>query len=155
MATRLSTATLLARLGHPADYWPDTGAETNAILEAMVDLLRDNTRSGYKEVYAVGGKWQAKVYVGPGKQRNLGLFKQPRDAAERVLQHILGVPPPPSPKPRNKRGEGRKPRLSLKPRTMAGKARVSAAQPSPVPLVPVQLVETGGEARPDDIVLAV
>jgi hypothetical protein len=155
MATRQSVATLLARLGHPADYWPTTGAETTAILEAMVDLLRDDaTRSGYKEVYAVGGKWQAKVYVGPGKQRNLGSFNHPRDAAGRVLDHILGEPLPPSPKPRNKRGAGRKPRVSLKPRTTAGKARVPAAQPSPVPRVPVLLIETGGEARPGDVVLA-
>ena len=97
------------RLGLPPTYVPETGDEAEAAYEAFIDLLRSpNTRSGFQQVYPFRGKWQAKVYVGPGDQRSLGVFDRPRDAATAVFNwKIDGSPPLPEPKPRNKRGEGR------------------------------------------------
>ena len=95
-------------IGKPADWEPATREEGNAAFEACVDLLRaPGTKSGYKEVYPFRNKWQAKPYIAPGKQRSLGLFAEPRRAAEAIFNFNMGmVPLPPSPKAREKRGAG-------------------------------------------------
>ena len=81
--------------------------EAEAVFERAINLLRTkDTKSGYQEVYPVSRRWQAKPYVSPGKQRNLGTFAMAREAAGRIIHHRAGTMPlPPSPKPRNKRGD--------------------------------------------------
>ena len=155
MAAGWTAESLLAHLGLPADYLPATEAEAWATWERVVDVFKDpGTKSGYKEVYKVGGKWQAKVYVAPGKQRNLGSFFDPRDAAERIIAYIIGSEPlPPSPKPRNKRGQGRQPRTRRTMATAAHKARVSAAEPSPMPVAMQQLHVEVAEPQPGDVLV--
>ena len=105
-----STAGLMRRLRLPEDFVPSSGVEMEQIYERCVDLLlAPGTKSGYKEVYpsATEGKWQAKPYIGPGKQRNLGTFATARAAAKAILWFKQGGCPAPSPqKERNKRGQG-------------------------------------------------
>ena len=109
-----STEWVMHKLGKPLDWWPDGGmysAEAEQVLQQAINLLKADTVSGYQEVYKVGGKWQAKPYVSPGVQRSLGMFDDPQLAAKEVLWFKIGVVQlPPTPKPRNKRGAGRKPR---------------------------------------------
>ena len=101
-----------------ADYVPQTQAEEDDFVERAIDLLRAPTHSGYREVYVspTAGRWQAKPYVGPGKQRNLGTFPTAREAAAAVFWFRQGkaagtLLPIKSPdKERNRRGQGRKPR---------------------------------------------
>ena len=69
--------------------------------------------SGFKEVYAcLGDKpWQAKVYVGPGRQRHLGSFATELEAAKAIyLWRVSGDKLNSPKKDRNKRGEGRRKR---------------------------------------------
>jgi hypothetical protein len=105
-----STAGLMRRLRLPEDFVPSDSVEAKQIYERCVDLLlAPGTKSGYKEVYssATKGKWQAKPYVGPKKQRNLGTFETARAAAEAILDFKRGGRCAPSPqKERNKRGQG-------------------------------------------------
>ena len=106
-----SPAWINHQLGLPADWWPPAG-EFDAFEAKAIDLLRTSgTKSGFLEVYASGERWQAKPYVSPGTQRHLGSFSSAREAARKILFWRLGIEQlPPSPKPRNKRGAGRKPR---------------------------------------------
>jgi len=62
---------LLRRFGLPANWVPATPADLEAFETRCIDLIRDPAnKSGIKEVYPCLGEkpWQAKVYVGPGKQ---------------------------------------------------------------------------------------
>ena len=54
--------------------------------------------------------WQAKPYIRPKVQRNLGSFSTPEAAAKEVVRWMFGGrPTPPTPsKDRNKRNEGRR-----------------------------------------------
>ena len=77
--------------------------------------LTEPTNSGYKYVYKSGERWQAKPYVKPGVQRGLGTFDTKEEAAEEILSLAYeGLPLPPTPKPRGKRGAGRQPRVRTK-----------------------------------------
>ena len=70
-----SHESVLRRLGKPPGWVPATAEEAEAAFEAAIDLLRDqSTKSAYKEVYPVGERWQAKLYVKPGSQRSAGYF---------------------------------------------------------------------------------
>jgi hypothetical protein len=104
----------MRRLGLPENFVPPTEAEAMQVWERCVDLLRAPTRSGYKEVHesATKGKWQAKPYVGPKDQRNLGTFDTAREAAAAILAFKMGSLQLKSPKntERNKRGQGPRPR---------------------------------------------
>ena len=78
---------LLRRFGLPADWMPATSAEFDDFDARCIDLLREPANvSGFKEVYAcLGDKpWQAKVYVGPGRQRHLGSFATELEAAKAI-----------------------------------------------------------------------
>ena len=105
---------LLHRFGMPADWVPATPANLEDFEARCVDLLRDQVnRSGFKEVYpCLGTKpWQAKVYVGPGKQRQLGRFSTELAAAKAIVWWRINGDKLKSPKKdRNKRGEGRRKR---------------------------------------------
>ena len=118
--------------------------EAEAVFERAINLLRTkDTKSGYQEVYPVGRRWQAKPYVSPGKQRNLGTFATAREAAGRIIHHRAGTMPllPPSPKPRNKRGEGRQPRSK---RARAEAVRIAALHALPrAAAVPMPVIEIG------------
>ena len=150
MRDRWTAEEVYRRLGLPSDYWPATEAEAEETYERVLDLLRtDDTKSGYQEVYAVGSKWQAKPYTAPGKQRNLGSFTSARAAAEQLVQFYLGdVPEPASPKPRAKRGEGRKPRQSKG--SAIKKPRAARASPQSVMWEAVVLESNG--APPADLI---
>ena len=105
---------LLRRFGLPADWVPATPVDLEAFEARCVDLLRDPAnKSGFKEVYPCMGKkpWQAKVYVGPKKQRQLGRFNTPLEAAMAIVWWRTSGDKLMSPKKdRNKRGEGRRKR---------------------------------------------
>ena len=119
---------VLRRIGKPPGWFAEPGsAESDAAWEQCIDLLKANTDSGYHEVYIVGEKYQAKVYVSPGVQRNLGSFALARKAAEKVLQYRTGQEQlPQSPATRRKRGEGRMPRY----REAAGERQRQRGWPS-------------------------
>jgi hypothetical protein len=93
---------------------PATPADIEGFEARCIDLIRDPAnKSGIKEVYPCLGKkpWQAKVYVGPGKQRQLGLFGTPLEAAKAIVWWRISGDKLKSPKKeRNKRGEGRQKR---------------------------------------------
>ena len=99
---------LLHRFGMPADWVLATLADIKAFEARCVDSLRDpSNKSGFKEVHpCLGTKlWQAKVYVGPGKQRQLGRFDTELEAAKAIVQwHINGDKLKSPKKDRNKRG---------------------------------------------------
>ena len=105
---------LLRRFGLPADWMPATSAEFDDFDARCIDLLREPANvSGFKEVYAcLGDKpWQAKVYVGPGRQRHLGSFATELEAAKAIYWWRVSGDKLNSPKKdRNKRGEGRRKR---------------------------------------------
>ena len=133
-------------IGRPPDWEPATGDEALAAFEQAVDLLRaPGTKSGYHMVTAAGKKWQAKI-TARGKQRILGTSSDPRDAAFLVLDFLIGsLPPPASPaKPRNRRGEGRRPD------SRHGKHR---CRPRASALVTVQQVEVSESPPADAIVV--
>ena len=122
--------------------------------DRAIELLRADTKSGYKEVYAVGGKWQAKPYVAPKKQRSLGLFDSPRAAAlEIILFKIGSTPLPPSPKSRKKRGEGRKPRQRRLIRSGSSPAALPAARIAPVSVLSEQLELQVDERPPEGTIV--
>ena len=99
-STGWSQAEILVRLGLSPDYVPATGDEVDAIYEKAVDLLRTSeTKSGYQEVYPMRKRWQAKPYLEPGDQRNLGSFATPRIAAMAVLSFKMGDTPLPQKAP--------------------------------------------------------
>ena len=108
---QLTPADLLERVGMPA---PTTPAESEAVLECAIDVvLKKEGGSGFRDVYKCASAinpWQAKPYIRPKVQRNLGSFPTP--AAKAVIIWMFGGrPTPPTPtKERNKRGVGRKPR---------------------------------------------
>ena len=109
-----SQEALLRRFSMPADWVPATAADSDAFEARCVDLLRDPANnSGFKEVYPCKGTkpWQAKVYVGPKKQRQLGRFNTELEAAKAIVWWWISGDKLKSPKKeRNKRGEGRRKR---------------------------------------------
>ena len=80
---QLTPADLLARLGVPE---PQTMAEYDALLDlAIQEILKTDNKSGYRDVYKCGSTsnpWQAKPYIRPKVQRNLGSFSTPEAAAK-------------------------------------------------------------------------
>ena len=100
--------------------------DENTFIEHALRVLDRPNKSGYRDVFPVGDKWQAKVYVRPKVQRNLGLFGTKKEAAVQVLAYLLtGIPPPTPDKNRNKRGEGRR----VKPRRQQRVRQPSLATP--------------------------
>ena len=85
-------------------------------------------------------RWQAKVSA-RGKQRSLGVFDSPEDAAFEVLRFHVGLrEPPASPtKPRNKRGEGRRPDSRHGMRKGSVRRQVARESPVTVTAVPLHL----------------
>ena len=84
--------------------------ESEEEAEAQFNLLLDpekgpellKTKTGYRMVQLTAAKtpaWQAKVYLGPGKQRGLGSFPTAKEAAQTVClfvaEQVLGKPLPP------------------------------------------------------------
>ena len=76
-----------------------------------------------------------------GKQRSLGVFDSPEDAAfEVLLFHIGKREPPASPtKPRNKRGKGRRPDSRHGMRKGSVRRQVARESPVTVTAVPLHL----------------
>ena len=114
MAGGWSVAWVYQQLGRPLDWWPSSEEEGKAFWEQAIDLLKAETKSGYMEVQCVaGGKsFEAKVYLRPRVQRSLGTFPTARAAANKVFHFKMGwIDPPPTPKKRRARGEGRAPRV--------------------------------------------
>ena len=110
---QLTPADLLARLGVPQ---PQTMDEYDAVLDlAIQEILKTDNKSGYRDVYksaSTVNPWQAKPYIRPKVQRNLGSFPTAEEAAKAIIIWMFGGrPTPPTPqKERNKRGEGRRQR---------------------------------------------
>ena len=150
-STGWSHAEILVRLGLPPDYVPATGDEAIAIFEKAVDLLRTSeTKSGYQEVYPMRKRWQAKPYLEPGDQRNLGSFATPRSAAMEVLSFKMGSTPlPQKGPPKAKGGTAEQPR-----RRPSKASRLPAAGSSPVTVHATHLnVQVDDEPPPDSIVV--
>ena len=121
-----SAAWMREHLGLPD---PETIGIVEELLALGLAALTEPTNSGYKYVYKSGERWQAKSYVKPGVQRGLGTFDTKEEAAEEIISLAYeGLPLPPTPKPRGKRGAGRQPRVRTKrPRA----ARVVVVAPLP------------------------
>ena len=86
-----------------------------SVVELAIDLLKTDNASGYHSVFKVASNtkpWQAKVYLRPKTQRNLGSFATRDAAARQVIKWMFKIIPiPPSPlQDRNARGAGRKKR---------------------------------------------
>ena len=91
-------------------------ADMSVFKDKARDCIRRSNASGFRDVFKVGDKWQAKVYVGPGDQRGMGSFEQPEDAAKQVLMYLCTGDAPPKPeKQRRKRGEAQ-PKQPKRPR---------------------------------------
>ena len=60
-------------------------ADENTFLKHALRVLDRPNKSGYRDVFPVGDKWQAKVYVRPKVQRNVGLYETKVEAAVGVL----------------------------------------------------------------------
>ena len=144
-----SHESVLRRLGKPPGWVPATAEEAEAAFEAAIDLLCDqSTKSGYKEVYAVGERWQAKPYVKPGSQRSAGYFASPRAAALRIFEIKMGYEPPPrSPKKgMNKHGMGRKPVARKRSSSSKGGAARKAAASASTLFITADMVTIGEDA---------
>ena len=84
-----SLADLNVLLGKPAEWWPLVGEE-QATRQECISLLRTTaTKSGFHLVTPFRQRWQAKV-SSRGKQRSLGVFDNPEDAAFEVLLFHIG-----------------------------------------------------------------
>ena len=147
-----SPAWINHQLGLPADWWPPAG-EFDAYEAKAIDLLRTSgTKSGFLEVYASGERWQAKPYVSPGTQRHLGSFSSAREAARKILYWRLGIEQlPPSPKPRNKRGAGRKPRSRSQTKLVQHAKRV--AHKHVEPCIRAMVLDVSSSVPADSIVV--
>ena len=117
-------------LGFPPDWVPTTPVEVDETYERAIDLLKNDSKSGYFCVTPSGKLWQAKV-TARGHQVILGRYTQPRVAATDVLRFLVGnIEAPPSPtKLRNKRGQG------SRPDSRHGKHRRKASARSPAACV--------------------
>ena len=63
-----------------------------------VDMIAAPTQTGYSYVYKVGKRFQAKLYVRPGVQRNLSSRASAEEAAADIILLAYGMRPlPPSP----------------------------------------------------------
>ena len=107
----LSKEELLARL----NLLPPTNADELSIIiqRAMDEVLKTpKNKTGYHHVdTTTSKKFQARPYINGKGYRNLGTFETVEEAAKRVILAMLGENPiPPTPKERNKRGEGRRQR---------------------------------------------
>ena len=92
-------AWLLNKIGMTED---EAGADMPLFYDKARDVIRRPNQSGFRDVFKVGEKWQAKVYVGPKDQRHAGYFETREEAADEVLRFLCtGVPPP---KPETRRG---------------------------------------------------
>ena len=115
--------------------------EEQATRQECLSLLRTTaTKSGFHLVTPFRQRWQAKVSA-RGKQRSLGVFDSPEDAAFEVLRFYIGLrEPPASPtKPRNKRGEGRRPDSRHGMRKGSVRRQVARESPVTVTAVPLHL----------------
>lgn len=133
----LTQEDLLDRLGVAKP--PSTMEPYDAMMERGIqEILKNGNKSGYRDVYPGASKkhpWQAKPYIRPGVQRNLGSFPTPQDAAKEVLLWMYGAlstPPTPT-KDRNKRNEGK--RKCDRRNHGKGTPHVAEALPRPLPYV--------------------
>ena len=140
---QLTKEDLLERVGMAA---PTTEAETHAILDRAIDVvLGKEGGSGYRDVYkgaSAVNPWQAKPYLRPGVQRNLGSFPTPEAAAREVIIWMYGGrPTPPTPtKERNKRGVGRR----VRDRSNKGKGAPAPNRLHPLPFSQCSALGAGG-----------
>jgi len=110
------------------------------------DVIRRPNQSGFRDVFKVGEKWQAKVYVGPKDQRHAGYFGTPEAAADEVLRYLCtGVPPPKPERERRKRGEGPQPPAK---RPKARQQATPLAELPAQPIMPATLAELGVYTAP-------
>ena len=139
-------AWLLNKIGMTED---EAGADMPLFYDKARDVIRRPNQSGFRDVFKVGEKWQAKVYVGPKDQRHAGYFETREEAADEVLRFLCtGVPPPKSERERRKRGEApRPPAKRPKARQQASLATPLAELPAQ-PITPATLAELGVYTAP-------
>ena len=134
-----SAAWMREHLGLPD---PETTGTVEELLALGLAALVEPTNSGYKYVYKSGERWQAKPYVKPGVQRGLGTFDTKEDAAKEIISLAYeGLPLPPTPKPRGKRGQGRQPRVRAKRPRAARPLAAAVAPPPPSAACPLVFVD--------------
>ena len=139
-------AWLLARLGMTE---AEAAADENTFIEKALRVIERPNKSGYRDVFAVGEKWQAKPYVGPKDQRHAGYFEKREEAADEVLRFLCtGVPPPKPERERRKRGDAPQPPAKRpKARQQASPATPLAELPAQ-PVTPATLAELGVYTAP-------
>jgi len=124
-------------------------ADKTTFFDKARDVIRRPNQSGFRDVFKVGHKFQAKVYVGPKDQRNAGYFATPEAAADEVLKYLCtGVPPPKPERERRKRGEApRPPAKRPKVGQQASPATPLAELPAQ-PITPADLASLGVYTAP-------
>jgi len=110
-----------------------------------VDMIAAPTKTGYSYVYKVGKRFQAKLYVRPGVQRNLSSRASAKEAAADILLLAYGILPlPPSP-------VKDKPKISKPKRQRQAKAQRSLSPLADLlaqPVTPESLAALGSYSAP-------
>ena len=139
MAQAWSPAWMRLVLGLPE---LETPPDSRFMAECYVDLIAGPTQTGYKYVYKVGKRFQAKPYVRLHVQRSLATCLASCESAEAAAAEIVLLaydmrPLPPSPVKDT-------PKIICKPKRQRVKATASRALPiSPIfPLHAYELVKT-------------
>ena len=113
------------------------------------DVIRRPNQSGFRDVFKVGHKWQAKPYVGPKDQRHAGYFATPEAAADEVLKYLCtGVPPPKPERERRKRGEAPRPPAKRQKAAQQASPATPLAELPAQPVTPATLAELGVYTAP-------
>ena len=86
MAQAWSPAWMRRVLGLPEletfEYPPDC---RSCMAECYIDMIAGPTQTGYRYVYKVGKRFQAKPYVRPGVQRSLASCQSAEEAAAEIV----------------------------------------------------------------------
>ena len=89
----------------------EAAADEDLFFKKALPFLARPNKSKFRDVFPVGKRWQAKPYIRPGVQRDMGMYGTPEEAAVQVLLYLCtGIALPSPKKKRNKRGTGRQPR---------------------------------------------
>ena len=98
MAQAWSPAWMRRVLGLPELETFEHKPDSFSMAMCYVDMIAAPTKTGYSYVYKVGKRFQAKVYVRPGVQRNLSSRASAEEAAADIILLAYGMRPlPPSP----------------------------------------------------------
>ena len=67
----------------------EAGADMLLFYERAREVIRRPNKSGFRDVFAVVNKWQAKPYIKPGDQRSAGYFDTKEEAADEIIKYSV------------------------------------------------------------------